>query len=423
MSIPIKRDYIEYLDALTLSQWKDKYNAYGLLKSLFENFQPIEDSLFDILNKRSLIVSEGVQLDVIGSLFNVNRAGREDEGYRQAIYEKISQQAYGVTIPNIVNVLRTASAASKVEVYEHPYGNIHTYMNVGPQKNLSNIHSAVAAAGIGNNVMFLPLDDSLSGENKGLAYHHSSPSNGVGEPYQFNGIGWNTNLTSVTNDTTIAPDSTLTADTITDDSTVQPEWVEYSGEIADNTEIDVSVFIKKDSSTVNDCLLQIVFSGDDADKSYGLQVAIDTGESQAFLPSASYVSPISYYVEDCVDYWFITFRASSTNHSTWTLSLYPCISTNLGALDATLTGSIVAWGASAYIDDGQYATQVSKDCLRLPIILREEYLVIDDVSDFIVDENLDNVLAISEGVNNPFNSQPLSIYHNIFNSQPSSVVI
>lgn len=65
--------------------YSDKPLAKALLETLLSELNEIESAADQLRRNFTIQNAEGVNLDIIGKLFNVIRNGREDEEYRQAI--------------------------------------------------------------------------------------------------------------------------------------------------------------------------------------------------------------------------------------------------------------------------------------------------------------------------------------------------
>lgn len=73
---------------LILEQYRQSVNLQGILSADNNQADDLETALFEIRDLFYLDTSEGVQLDVIGSVFNVDREGASDTDYRAAISAK-----------------------------------------------------------------------------------------------------------------------------------------------------------------------------------------------------------------------------------------------------------------------------------------------------------------------------------------------
>ena len=86
------------------TQFKNKENLTSILKSLGDD--GIDESLDDLLNKRSIETSTGFSLDVIGNIVGVIRPyGYDDERYRSIIKTKIFINNSNATVDSVLSIL------------------------------------------------------------------------------------------------------------------------------------------------------------------------------------------------------------------------------------------------------------------------------------------------------------------------------
>ena len=65
-------------------------NVEKLIRALVAPFQPLEDTLQQLLTERTVETAVGVQLDALGSLVGVGRGGLDDDTYRRYIRAQIT---------------------------------------------------------------------------------------------------------------------------------------------------------------------------------------------------------------------------------------------------------------------------------------------------------------------------------------------
>jgi hypothetical protein len=86
MAIEIQQitDYTINL-SLLLEQYKKSTKLNGLIDSTCDQADDLESALFELRNLFYLATAEGIQLDIIGSIFGVERMGLNDDDYRSLI--------------------------------------------------------------------------------------------------------------------------------------------------------------------------------------------------------------------------------------------------------------------------------------------------------------------------------------------------
>jgi hypothetical protein len=89
-----------------VQQDKESINFNNFIKALVLPIQDLENEIDNVYKLRSIITSEGVQLDRIGAAVGTLRAGREDSEYRAAIFTQIEINISGGQPESIINAIR-----------------------------------------------------------------------------------------------------------------------------------------------------------------------------------------------------------------------------------------------------------------------------------------------------------------------------
>lgn len=147
----------------------------------------------------------------------------------------------------------------------------------------------------------------------------------------------------ITANSTNAPDRTLTADTLNDNSAVTQLAKSQAFTVAnDSVTRCASVYVKKTSGNAHFAAVQLVYSvGTGLD--YRIVVNTNTGAVSATLGS-----PARAVVTDAGDYWRVELAGAnnSTGNTTLTLNIYPSFNTTGTASgDVAAQGANVFWGA------------------------------------------------------------------------------
>ena len=155
--------------------------------------------------------------------------------------------------------------------------------------------------------------------------------------------------------TNIAPNGTLTADTLSDNSTTVRHQISQDFNVSTNTAYTTSVFIKKTTGTLSHYpALQIFYSGV-ANRIIAIILNTTTG---TFNFLASGVSPVNSYsavVKNYQDYWRVEFTTiDNQSNNNLSVSLLPAFSQDGTTTSIVATGSNVFWGAQ--LEAGSNAT-------------------------------------------------------------------
>ncbi len=166
---------------------------------------------------------------------------------------------------------------------------------------------------------------------------------------------WAVNGTPViTTNSTIAPDGTMTADTIEDDSGVSHEDVRQTITILDDSASwTFSVYIRKDSDTSRFPEIQLDFTGGTPIQ-FAVQINTSTGATIVRT------GPGSVSSQDAGDYWrFIFTQANnSTGNTAVQMRVLPARTTVFGGVEPAATGSAIFWGYQ--VEEGAFATSYMK---------------------------------------------------------------
>lgn len=156
---------------------------------------------------------------------------------------------------------------------------------------------------------------------------------------------WSKDQATVTTNTAIAPDGTLTAGTITDDRTDYSEYVYKLATPVNSLPYCFSVFIKKDSDQTRFPMIATTCSGA---TSVFANLFVDT-KLGICKPRPGYL-PDSYGIIDHGTYWRVWLRVvnNATGNTELNTSIKPAQGLDWSLADpytATATGSITCWGA------------------------------------------------------------------------------
>lgn len=144
---------------------------------------------------------------------------------------------------------------------------------------------------------------------------------------------------TITSTGLLAPDGTLTASTLTDNSNTV--WQSFSRSFTvnnDNAGYNISIYIKKTTGgTSTRTGFNVSFTGGTA-KNYNIRFNADTGVATG--------GDSSSVTTENNDYWRLSFAITnnSTGNTTLNFAYYPATGFYNGADDATATGSHTVWG-------------------------------------------------------------------------------
>ena len=198
-----------------------------------------------------------------------------------------------------------------------------------------------------------------------LDYSLGSCPNILLEPQRTNLATWSEDFTNavwtggaiVTSNAFIAPNGTLTADTLTDNSTTQFAAKQQNFTITPNAVYTASFFVRKTTGAITSYPgLTVFFTGAALPRIIRLILNTTTG---TFNYEVSGVAAVNSYSATMTsfnnDYWKVTITTQDNqSNPTYQYILSPAISTDGTTLSKTATGSATFWGAQ--LEAGAYAT-------------------------------------------------------------------
>ena len=167
-----------------------------------------------------------------------------------------------------------------------------------------------------------------------------------------NSSGWNPGGTPVINDDTdIAPDGTLSADTITDNSTTITQNVSRtSSSFSINSYYTFSVHVKKDS-TGRDTRFPYIRLTVLGSTSEGVNLRFDTKTGESSLTADNSELANGGVIDADPEYWraWVSLKTDDSSNSNIRGIIYPAGGASSSWTQAnSATGSIVAWGAQLH---------------------------------------------------------------------------
>jgi hypothetical protein len=172
---------------------------------------------------------------------------------------------------------------------------------------------------------------------------------------EFDDAYWTKTNATITANSTVAPDGTTTADTVTTSGGLVGN-ISRAVTVADDSVVRVvSLNIKKES-TSSFGILTILYSGGTG-RNTGIQFNKQTGVSQYVGNGfgGGFTAPSSFGVIDLGEYWrfFVSLDNNSTGNTTATFRVQPNRGTSFGNITA-VDGTAVIWGAQ--LETGSVAT-------------------------------------------------------------------
>lgn len=113
-----KLDHVEQGLGRLTSVFSESENLKSFLAAFLRQLEEVEESLIDLSKQKDLTNITGVWLDYIGYIVGEDRAGREDEEYRQALQLKIAINKSDGTPPVVMDIVKTYTESDSVRIAE-----------------------------------------------------------------------------------------------------------------------------------------------------------------------------------------------------------------------------------------------------------------------------------------------------------------
>lgn len=191
-----------------------------------------------------------------------------------------------------------------------------------------------------------------------------------------------------TADTDLAPDGTMTADSLNDNSNAA-EGIKQTEPCLDDEVYTASIYIKKTGVVSVYPVFRIAYKGG---SNLNFSIVVNTGNGTIIEVAGE--EPDSYSIEDVDDYWRISLTATNdaSSNTNVAIEIYPGYASSLdGTLDPTATAVNIFWGAqlelgllSRYHKNVATAPSVSSNYLFSPITSIFDYRLSNNTSCVLV---------------------------------------
>jgi hypothetical protein len=153
-------DHLVSVKMRLLQQYKDSPRLWDLIGILFvQPVQALEDAAWPLYDRLDIDHGLGEQLDRIGAIVGLARAGWSDDLYRLLLKARIGKNVSRGTIEDVIGVWRLLAQAARVQVVETYPAQIDLYSDTPIDGSLSglggDLMQQVVAAGV--RVAFLAI--------------------------------------------------------------------------------------------------------------------------------------------------------------------------------------------------------------------------------------------------------------------------
>jgi hypothetical protein len=112
-------NHVAAAKARLLQQYKHSERFSSLIEILFgQQIQEIEDAAYPFYGRLDIDGSQGVQLDGIGTIVGLARAGWDDALYRILLKAKVGKNVSRGTIEDVISVWQLLAQAGQIQVVE-----------------------------------------------------------------------------------------------------------------------------------------------------------------------------------------------------------------------------------------------------------------------------------------------------------------
>lgn len=113
--IPIIEDSV----SLLTSQFEGSAVVEGALSVFLSSLQGVANGMGQLLNERGIALAYGDRLDQIGKIVGIDRQGRQDGAYKQAILNRVIVNNGEATPDDAMSAIKVSTLADNVETWEH----------------------------------------------------------------------------------------------------------------------------------------------------------------------------------------------------------------------------------------------------------------------------------------------------------------
>lgn len=100
------------------TRYQNAAKVQGLVKSIAELFQPIEDTTIDLITQRTIANATGVHLDRWGAVVGEPRSGASDLVFRRFVNARILTNRSRGTAPEIARIVALLTGSTDVRILE-----------------------------------------------------------------------------------------------------------------------------------------------------------------------------------------------------------------------------------------------------------------------------------------------------------------
>lgn len=211
----------------------------------------------------------------------------------------------------------------------------------------------------------------------------------------------------VTSNTNIAPDGSLTADTLSDTSTTSYHTKNQTITVTANSTVTTSIFIKKTTGVINSYpCISLVFFGVSTKVA---RLIVDTTLGSFNVSPDNNLSVIGK-IASYNGYWRVEMTTTdSGNNTSCQFTIYPSISTNGSTITMSAVGNIVCWGAqlelgsnaTSYIPTTTTAVTRNADVISntdtSTLIEQTEGTIFIDYNKVLSNDVARNIISLSDG--------------------------
>ena len=143
--------------ARLLEQYKGIATIEGLLDALGgQQIQDLEDAIFGLKDRLNIDVSEGVQLDDIGTIVGQAREGQADEVYKLLIKARIGKNVSESEIERVISVWKIITQSNVVHLVENYPAEVALYSDIPLDPSLITLALALVQDVVGAGIKVTP---------------------------------------------------------------------------------------------------------------------------------------------------------------------------------------------------------------------------------------------------------------------------
>lgn len=125
-------DHVSKSINLLIEQFRNLPRISGIISAVVQQYQELENVLFDMMKYRGIVYARGIQLDRIGGILGLGRTSSDDDQYRSDLYFQAVINTSKGTPEEMISVLKRVTGISYIKYVELQPATVFMYLSNPP---------------------------------------------------------------------------------------------------------------------------------------------------------------------------------------------------------------------------------------------------------------------------------------------------